>query len=165
MSLAAVFVPDYDWDFLNQHSPTFKASGENTLPSADTKDTKSKEKKERKDKKASTQGAIPKPRLSDSPPAALPEFSLGLPAKLDREHAGTPPSTRDEITSLQLVKDNHDCEIRKLEVRIQLAELKNNTPGAASSKESSNSKSLGDMKAPQKIVNQQQQQQLYLYST
>ena len=53
------------------------------------------------------------------------------------------------------MKDNHDREIRKLELRLQLAQLENKTVGSTPT-ETSNSKSLGDMKAPQKIVNPQQ---------
>ena len=147
---------DFDWDHLEQ--PSASATGDIPLFIADSKG-KNKKEKTKKDKKASTQGAIPKTRPPDSTPASLPEFSLGLPAT-GHDQAGTPPSTRDEITRLQLVKDNHDLEFRKLELRLQLAQLENKTV-ASTHTEASNSKSLGELKAPQKIVNPQQWPHIY----
>ena len=128
--------PDFDWNLLEQSSH-FTATEDHALSTADSK---GKEKN----------------RPSDSTSASL-QFPSDLPSP-EYDQAGTPPSTRDEIIRLQLVKDNHDREIRlQLELRLQLAQLENKTvslpPGST---ETSTSKSLGDMKAPQKIVNLQQ---------
>ena len=143
--------PDFDWNLLEQQSSHFTATEAHVLSTADSK---GKEKKDKKDKKKQ-EGAIPKTRPSDSTSASL-QFPSDLPSP-EYDQAGTPPSTRDEIIRLQLVKDNHDREICKLELRLQLAQLENKTvslpPGST---ETSTSKSLGDMKAPQKIVNPQQ---------
>ena len=103
--------PDFDWNLLEQQSSHVTATEDHALSTADSK---GKEKKDKKDKKK--KGAIPKTWPSDSTSASL-QFPSDLPCpKYDQ--AGTPPSTRDEIIRLQLVKDNHDREIRKLELRL-----------------------------------------------
>ena len=139
--------PDFNWDLSEQQTSHFNVTNEGTtednLPSLQfTAGSKGKDRKEKakKDKK----GAILKTTPASS---SLPEFS----SCLQHDQAGTPSNTQDEIIRLQLVKDNHDYEIRKLELRLQLAQLENKTVGSTQS-EASNSKSLGDMKAPQKIV-------------
>ena len=138
--------PDYAWDLLEPTSSQFFAA-----------DSTVEEKKGKKDKK----GAIPKTRPSGVTPESLPEsqFPLGLP---EYDPAGTPPCKRDEdeITRLQLLKDNNDREIRKLELRLQLAQLENKiggaTPTSGPEATSNNNKSMGDLKAPQKITHPQQ---------
>ena len=144
--------PDFDWDLLEQQTSHLNATNagatEDNLPSLQfTADSKGKGKKEGKLKK-DKKGAIPKTTPASS---SLPEFS----SCLQYDQGGTPPNTQDEIIRLQLVKDNHDREIHKLELRLQLAQLENKMVGSTPS-EASNNKSLSDMKAPQKIVNPQQ---------
>lgn len=69
-------------------------------------------------------GAIPK----TTPPAlsSLLEFS----SSLQHDEAGTPPNTQEEIICLKLMKDNHVPEIRRLELRLQLAQLENKKVGS-----------------------------------
>ena len=106
--------PDFDWNLLEQQSSLVNATENHALSTAESK---GRDKKDKKDKKKK-EGAIPKTRPSDSTSASL-QFPSDLPCEYDQ--AGTPPSTRDETIRLQLVKDNHYREIRKLELRLQLA--------------------------------------------
>ena len=147
---------DYAWD-LPSFDPADPTASQlfTTEPKIDKINDK-QEKKERKDKK----GAIPKTRPSGSTPDT-PNFNFppGLPEHIK---AGTPPSRDDEITRLQLLKENQDREIRKLELRLQLAQLESRIGGATQTSETAtNNKSLGDVKAPQKITNPQQWPHIY----
>ena len=76
-------------------------------------------KRKRRRKKKDKMGAIPKTTPDSS---SLPEFSSGL----QYDQVGTPPNTRDVIIRLQLVKDNDDREIRKLELPLQSAQHRQN---------------------------------------
>ena len=81
------------------------------------------------------------------------QFPLGLP---DYDQAGMPLNT--QITHLQLLKDNHDPEIRKLDLRLKSAQLENKIDAAttiSATEATNNNKSMGELKALQKITNPQ----------
>ena len=83
------------------------------------------ENKERKDKK----GAIPKTHPSGS--HLILQISISTaPGLPEHTKAGMPPSRDDEITRLQLLKEYQDREIRKLELRLQLAQVDSRIGGA-----------------------------------
>ena len=111
---------DYAWDVIEPTSSQLFAA-----------DLTVKEKKGKKIKK----GAIPKTGPSGVTPVSLPESQFPVGSS-DYDQEGTPPSTRDvdEITCLQLLKDNNDREIRKLELvplsHNKLTLFQNNVLGA-----------------------------------
>ena len=95
--------PDFDWNLLEQQPSHFTATEDHALSTADSKGKEKKEKKDKKKEERRKEGAIPKTRPSDSTSASL-QFPSDLPSP-ECDQVGTPPSTRDEIIRLQLIKD------------------------------------------------------------
>ena len=138
---------DFDWETLpsvGDHTKLlFTSASPESLPM-------SSDRKERiKDKKCNSAAIPKKPTASDLPQAATPDVSAGL------AFANTPTGKaffpRDEFACLQLLKQTQDLEIRKLELKLQLANLDGHS-SALSTDSVSAGKSLGDLEAPQKTM-------------
>ena len=156
--------PDFQWDTF----PDFPSCDENPAEQFLTMQSQSPppatERKSKEEKKRSS-GAIPKSsaatkvqelaRDAVKPPSQ--ENPSGLTAK---QPLGTPPVSADDILRLQLQKETQELEIRKLELRLQLAKLENPAHTATTS-DSTAGKSLGDLKAPQKMLFPQQWPHIY----